>query len=162
MPTIFLSLGSNIGDRKKFLLNAINSMKTKVDITAVSSFYLTEPWGNENQNSFINICVKGDTQLPAEELLRFIKSIESTLGRTAGEKWGPREIDIDILFYGRETISSGGLEVPHPHLAERAFVLVPLSEIAPDFVHPSLKKSVGELVELIDKTGVKRLDDDKI
>lgn len=161
MSNVYLSLGSNIGDRKKFLLNAIDALKAGVGVSDVSSFYETEPWGNERQSNFINACVKVETDLSPPKLLRFIKSIESELGRSQSEKWGPREIDIDILFYGDEIISSGGVEIPHPHMAGRAFVLVPLAEIAPQFVHPVLKKTISELAETIDKKGVNRLADDE-
>lgn len=157
MATVYLSLGSNIGDRQEFLKRAHAKLGGKITDIVSSSVYETEPWGNKDQESFLNICLRGRTSLSPEGLLDFIKSVEKNLGRSHNQKWGPREIDIDILFYGNEAIKSAGLEIPHPHIAERAFVLVPLAEIDPGFVHPGLKKSVGELTNLIDVRGVKRL-----
>lgn len=157
MATIYLSLGSNIGDRQEFLETAIAKLGSKITDIVSSSVYETEPWGNEDQESFLNICLRGQTSLSSEELLGFIKSVEKNLGRSHNQKWGPREIDIDILFYDNESIKSASLEIPHPYIAERAFVLIPLAEIAPGFIHPILKKSIGELASLIDTSGAKRL-----
>lgn len=105
------------------------------------------------------MCVSGQTTLEPEQLLEFLKSIETESGRSHAEKWGPREIDIDILFYDDEIIEKNGLKIPHPNIAQRAFVLVPLVGIAPDLVHPLLKKTVAELAGSIDSSGVEKLAD---
>lgn len=156
MTNLYLSLGSNVGDRKKFLDSAVEKLHGKISDIIASSMYETEPWGNLNQPQFLNMCLGGQTDLKPGELLEFIKSIESSLGRKHTEKWGPREIDIDILFYGDGVIDTSGIEIPHPFVAERAFVLIPLAEIAPDFKHPVLKKTVKELAESIDGSGVRK------
>ena len=102
------------------------------------------------------------TSLPPEELLNIIKGIEKELGREKGEKWGPRIIDIDILFYGEKIINSPSLTIPHPYLHERAFVLIPLTEIAPEFAHPVLKKKVKELKEKVAEEEVKKWEEEKM
>lgn len=155
MTQIFLGLGSNLGDRQRFIDQAIDFLAGKVEVIARSKTYETAAWGKTNQPKFLNLCLAGQTALSADELLDFIKDVEAESGRKPSEKWGPREIDIDILFYGSENINKPGLAIPHPHMHERAFVLVPLNEIAPSFTHPVLKKSIAELTKNIDKTGVK-------
>lgn len=157
--TVYLSLGSNIGDRQAYLSGAIDKLKEKLENIKTSPIYETEPWGYTDQASFLNMCLRGQTTLEPDQLLKFLKSIESESGRSHAEKWGPREIDIDILFYDEEIVDVGGLKIPHPHIAERAFVLVPLAEIAPDLAHPVLKKTIAELAESIDSSGVERLAD---
>lgn len=157
--TVYLSLGSNIGDRWAYFSAAINKLQEKIEDINKSSIYETKPWGKTDQPSFLNMCVSGRTTLEPDQLLRFLKSIEAESGRSHAEKWGPREIDIDILFYEDEILDKDGLKIPHPHIAERAFVLVPLAEVAPDFVHPVLKKTVSELAGSIGSSGVERLSD---
>lgn len=157
MAKIYLSLGSNIGDKHKFLNDALKSLEPHIKLQEISSLYQTAPWGKTDQPAFLNMCVAGETSLLPLELLSFTKSIETQLGRTRTEKWGPREIDIDMLFYDDEVIKSPGLEVPHPHLSERAFVLIPLAEIAPEFKHPVLDKSMAALAESIDSSGVTKV-----
>jgi 2-amino-4-hydroxy-6-hydroxymethyldihydropteridine diphosphokinase len=151
----YLSLGSNIGDRQKYLKQAIEELSQHLDDVKVSSVYRTEPWGNENQAEFLNLCLSGNTLLNPEELLRFVRSIEKGLGRTHKEKWGPREID--ILFYGDKIINTPTLEIPHPFISERAFVLVPLAEIAPNLIHPVLKLPISKLASEIDASGVRKI-----
>ncbi len=111
------------------------------------------------QPAFLNICVVGKTGLSPEDLLLKLKSVEKRLGRSGGKKWGPREIDIDIIFYGSHVVGADGLKIPHPQMSERAFVLVPLNEIAKDFIHPTINKSVSELLSSTDKKGVKKADE---
>lgn len=156
MAKIYLSLGSNIGNRKNFLDSAIELLKIKIEIKETSSLYETDPWGKTKQPKFLNMCISGETSLKPAELLNFIHETEIHVGRTPTFKWGPREIDIDILFYDHKVITEEGLEIPHANLHERTFVLVPLVEIAGDYVHPKLKKSVSDLLEQIDASGVKK------
>lgn len=157
MAKIYLGIGSNVGDRQNFIKNALSALSEQVQIEDISSIYRTEPWGNQDQPEFLNVCAGGSTTLPPKELLAFIKSVESVLGRTHSEKWGPREIDIDILFYNDEVVKFPGLNIPHPYLAERAFVLIPLAEIAADFVHPVLQSSISELASKVDSQGIERV-----
>lgn len=154
MAQICLSLGSNIGDRENFIKSAIELLKMKVEIQKISSLYETAPWGKTKQPNFLNICLLGETDLKPAELLEFIHETETHVGRTPSFKWGPREIDIDILFYDHQIINTEGLMIPHPHLAERAFVLVPLADIVPKYKHPVLKKTINQLAGEIDTSGI--------
>lgn len=154
MAQICISLGSNIGDRENFIKSAIELLKMKVEIQKISSLYETAPWGKTKQPNFLNICLLGETDLKPAELLEFIHETETHVGRTPSFKWGPREIDIDILFYDHQIINTEGLTIPHPHLAERAFVLVPLADIVPKYKHPVLKKTIHQLADEIDTTGI--------
>lgn len=154
MAQICLSLGSNIGDRENFIKSAIELLKMKVVVQKISSLYETAPWGKTKQPNFLNICLVGETDLEPDELLEFIHETETHVGRTPSFKWGPREIDIDILFYDHQIVKAESLIIPHPHLEERAFVLVPLAEIAPKYKHPVLKKTIDQLAGEIDISGV--------
>lgn len=156
MHTVFLSLGSNLGDRKHALIHARAIVSTQFTDVRVSSIYETEPWGNTDQPRFLNFCLSGKTELTPTELLAFIKQTEVKLGRQKRDKWGPREIDIDILFYDQEVIDSPELQIPHPDIDKRAFVLVPLSEIAPDFIHPILGKTIAQLKDAVDTNTVSK------
>lgn len=156
MAKIYLSLGSNIGNRENFLSSAIELLKMKITIEKTSSLYETEPWGKTKQPKFLNMCISGETSLSPTELLDFIGETEIHVGRTPTFKWGPREIDIDILFYDDQLIAEKNLEIPHPNLHERAFVLAPLNEIASEYVHPVLEKSIHKLLDQIDASGVER------
>ncbi len=137
MTHVFLQLGSNIEDRLANLDEAIEELK-KLDITIVneSSNYDSEPWGKEDQATFLNKSIEIKTDLEPVELLTTLKSIETKMGRTKTEKFGPRKIDLDILYYGNQVIDSDHLTLPHPLLRERNFVLTPLDEIASDFEDP--------------------------
>ena len=144
---IYLGLGSNIGEREANLHAALEKLSAVLTIEKVSSIYETEPKHVLAQPHFLNMALKGKTDLNARGLLQFIKKIEQEMGRLGGERFGPRIIDIDILFYGQEIVDEPDLVIPHPRLALRAFVLAPLNDIAPDLRHPILKVSVRELLK---------------
>lgn len=156
MSQVYLSLGSNIGNRREFINRALNSIGGFCKITKISPIYETEPWGKTDQPKFLNLCLEAETSLEPEQLLKKLKKAEQALGRTKTDKWGKREIDLDILFYEDRVLNSAYLVLPHPRIEERAFVLVPLAEIAPDFIHPILKKPIRELVKNIGSEGVKQ------
>ncbi|MBF0329090.1 MAG: 2-amino-4-hydroxy-6-hydroxymethyldihydropteridine diphosphokinase [Nitrospirae bacterium] len=148
MAIAHIGIGSNMGDKKANCLNAIEALKTHgVAIKKISSFYETEPWGIKDQPSFINAALEAETVLSPLELLETMKSIEAGLGRTETIKWGPRIIDLDLLFYDDLVLRTDILEIPHPHLYKRDFVLMPLNEIAPMKKDPVSSKSVSELKE---------------
>ena len=151
---VYLSLGTNVGNRPANLKQALSSLAPQMMIRAKSNVYETPPWGYTEQDKFLNQAVKATTYLEPEQLLKHIKRLETALGRTATFQYGPRLIDIDILFYDDLIIDSPPLTVPHPHLHERGFVLLPLMDIAPDLLHPALKKSVREMLESCDVEGI--------
>ena len=148
---VFLGLGSNQGDRAEQIRKATALVVQYIGkIAKKSPVYETEPWGNPGQEPFLNQVIMVNTVLDPRALLEAIARIEKEMGRQRKEKWGPRVIDLDILFYGKRIVRDKGLDIPHPELHKRAFVLVPLMEIAPDWEHPVLKKPVDELYMLCD------------
>ena len=155
MSNVYLGLGTNLGDRKQNISKAIEAISLKMSISKQSSLYETTAWGYTDQPNFLNQVIQVDTNLSPLRLLNFLKKTEVELGRVENFRYGPRLIDIDILFYDDLIKTTSRLQIPHPMIPERVFVLVPLNEIAPGFVHPVLKKTIAELLaELPNKTGV--------
>ena len=152
---VYLALGTNLGDRPANLRAAIQALPPSIIHRQSSSIYETPPWGVEDQPAFLNMAVRCETTLEPEALLKHIKQLEIQLGRQQSYRWGPRLIDLDILFYDDLILNTAQLIIPHPRLHERAFVLVPLAEIAPDFIHPVLKKSIRELRANVNTEGIK-------
>lgn len=154
----FLSLGTNIGDRLDNLKNAIHELSSvsEIRIEKLSSIYETDPVGFVDQDPFLNMAVKVSTSLSAEELLKQCQHIESTLGRVRVIRWGPRIIDLDILLYNKENIEMETLQVPHPRMVERAFVLIPLLEIDRSLTLPNSHAPLAAILdEISDKEGVR-------
>ena len=159
MIDVFLLLGSNLGNRKLFLDEAIKYIEEQIaPVVNTSSVYETQSWGKTDEPDYLNQVLKLHTILPAHEVLQRALAIEQQMGRRREVKWGSRTIDIDILFYGDAIIDEPGLQVPHPHLHKRSFTLAPLVEIAPDFLHPVLGKNILQIKnELIDNLIVKKV-----
>ncbi|MFK7773816.1 MAG: 2-amino-4-hydroxy-6-hydroxymethyldihydropteridine diphosphokinase [Saprospiraceae bacterium] len=144
--TIYLHTGSNLGDRIAHLAKACEMIEKQIGkISNQSRLYETEAWGMKDQPDFINQALEVQTELIPEEILSHIKKIEKEIGREENKKWHERIIDIDILFHGDTILSTEKLKIPHPHCHERMFVLIPLMEIAGDFVHPTLNLTIEEL-----------------
>jgi len=161
MPFLVLSLGSNLGKagskngRKYNLSQAIKSLKNDMQLENQSSIYETEPEGLTEQPKFLNLVLGLKTEFTPQKCLEKIQQIETNLGRERTVKNGPRTIDLDIIFYDQSIVIEKDLIIPHPRMHQRAFVLVPLAEILPDYIHPVYQKTVAELVKVIDTKGVK-------
>jgi 2-amino-4-hydroxy-6-hydroxymethyldihydropteridine diphosphokinase len=145
----YIGLGSNLGDKKSNIQKVIDIIREKKILKEikVSSLFLTEPVGKKEQPDFLNLVIKGKTELGPFELLSSLLEIENNLGRKRKEKWGPRQIDLDILFYGDIILNQENLVIPHPELPNRRFVLVPLMELSPDLKHPLLNKNIRQLLK---------------
>lgn len=148
--TIYIGLGSNLGDRVARLREAVVRLSQIIDVTRVSRLYVHAPLGYVSDDAFINAVVEGRTTLKPLDLLAELQKIERAMGRRRGIQYGPRPIDLDILFYGAAQMESLELTIPHPRLAERAFVLKPLAEIAPNLMHPVLYYTITQLLSNVD------------
>ncbi len=149
MNTYYLHLGSNKGNRTAYLTDAIKHISTKIgEIKEQSSIYQTEPWGKKDQDEFLNMAIKVTSNLEPVDVLSSIKNIEKSMGVEKREKWGPRIIDIDILYCNDLILEQENLVIPHPHIYERNFVLIPLMEIAGEFIDPVKGISIEELFDL--------------
>jgi dihydropteroate synthase/2-amino-4-hydroxy-6-hydroxymethyldihydropteridine diphosphokinase len=157
LHTIYLALGTNLGNRAANLRSALAGLSPEVRVRRASSVYQTEPWGYLAQPAFYNQVVEAETGLSPDDLLAFLKRVESDLGRQPTFRNGPRVIDLDVLFYGDESVSTEHLTIPHPGVALRAFVLTPLADLVPDLVHPLLGQPVRELLAQVDSSGIKRI-----
>jgi 2-amino-4-hydroxy-6-hydroxymethyldihydropteridine diphosphokinase len=154
MHHVYLSLGSNLGDRECNLEESTRQISEFAVIKKSSGIYETEPWGLKDQPRFLNQVILVETKLAPEELLSHLKTIEQKMGRKKTVHYGPRLIDLDILFYDDLLLKTPDLIIPHPHITERAFVLVPLAEIAPNMIHPQHNKTIRELLKAVEKSSV--------
>ncbi len=154
MSVVYIALGTNLGDRLSNLHSAIESLSPELRVTRKSTIYETPPWGYEKQPAFLNMVIEAETSLEPCALLSYLKKQENELGRVESFHYGPRQIDLDILFYDDLVLEEDELQIPHPRLHERAFVLVPLVDITPDLEHPLLKKTVNELLKDVDTSEI--------
>jgi len=152
---IYLSLGTNLGNRRANLSQAVSLLPPQMMVKTKSKVYETPPWGYTEQDDFLNQVVKATTYLEPEPLLKHIKRLEVAMGRKASFKYGPRLIDIDILFYDDLVLETPSLNIPHPQLHERGFVMIPLMDIAPDLIHPAKRRSIRELMAFCNTSGIR-------
>jgi 2-amino-4-hydroxy-6-hydroxymethyldihydropteridine diphosphokinase len=156
VSTVYLGLGANLGDRERNLSAALRRLEPLVRVEAVSALYETDPVP-DGQPPYLNAACRAVTGLQPRGLLRHVKEVEREIGRRSSERWAPRPIDIDLLLYDDLTVEEDGLRVPHPELANRPFVLVPLADVADGVRHPQLGRTIGELAEEADRSGVRLL-----
>jgi 2-amino-4-hydroxy-6-hydroxymethyldihydropteridine diphosphokinase len=156
--SVFISLGSNLGDRPKNLESAIVRMQAKVEVTLVSKIYETPPWGVLDQPAFLNQVLQGSTDLSPFKLLTFLKNIEKEMGRKRSIRFGPRLIDLDILLYNQLLIDTPRLTIPHKRMCERAFVMVPLSDIDTKLIVPGTHRTIEEYLQLMDTSSIIQVD----
>ena len=167
MDDVFLGIGSNVGNRARFIQAALRKLRetASVRIVKISSIYETEPVGVKEQDSFLNAALQAQTSLSVRDFHGRIKSIEREVGRLERVRWGPREIDLDILLFGQQVVDEANLKIPHPEMQKRRFVLQPLAEIGADVIHPVIGKTMKELLlECVDPSAVElsRTDTDII
>lgn len=148
MKTVYLLTGSNVGNRLSYLKQAVWHLKQheSIELSELSAIFETAAWGKTDQASFYNQALQLQTDLLAEDLLDLVLRIEKELGRERKKRWGPRVIDIDIIFYGMEIVNKRDLKIPHPRMQDRRFVLAPLADISREIMHPVLQKNIGELL----------------
>ena len=158
MNIVYLALGSNLGDRLANLRAALDALEPEVQALAESGIYETPPWGYTEQPAFLNMALKAETELEPRKLLKHLKKIEAGLGREVSFRYGPRKIDLDILFYEDLILNDEALVIPHPRLHERAFVLVPLADVAADFIHPVLHQTVKDMLAEVEAGAIFRID----
>ncbi len=147
MPLCYIAFGSNVGNRIDYILKAINLLKNYGQIRNISTIYISQPWGNTEQEEFLNGVLEFSTTLDPINLLKNLKDIEQKVGRKARQRWGPREIDLDILLYENHIIKFSFLQIPHLYLTVRDFFLFPLLEISPNLTHPITKRRLKEYAE---------------
>ena len=155
MNTVYISLGSNLGDREQALHDAIERMPPKINPIALSNIYETPPWGYTHQPNFLNQVIEAHTPLKHLALLEELKRIEAEMGREPNFRLGPRIIDLDILFFNRDIFVSDILSIPHKELCNRAFVLIPLLDIAPDWIHPETGETIKSIAGRMDSSSIK-------
>lgn len=155
MTDVYLALGSNVGDSRTLINNAVKLLSTGLKDIEQAPVYRSSAVGYTDQPDFLNTAIRGRTDLSPNELLKFIKDTEKKVGRVASFRWGPREIDIDIIFYGDQVIISERLVIPHPRFAERDFVLQPLFDLNPSLVDPASRLSIRQLLERLDTHSIK-------
>nr|WP_319388739.1 2-amino-4-hydroxy-6-hydroxymethyldihydropteridine diphosphokinase [uncultured Cohaesibacter sp.] len=155
---VFISLGGNIGDPAITIEDTLSTLSSQKGVRVISRspYYITPPWGNTNQAEFVNACAVLKTTLSAPDLLKTCLAVEKSMGRVRDTHWGPRIIDIDLLTYGDAVINEDNLQIPHPYMTERAFVLVPLRDLAPDFSLNGVP--IDTMLERLDQSGIIRLD----
>ena len=152
--TVYLALGSNLDDRLGNLKQAVAALSPQLEVKTKSRVYETPPWGYTDQPAFLNQALKAITYVEPGPLLKHLKRLEVALGRVPSFQNGPRLIDIDVLFYDDLVLDTPPLILPHPHLHERGFVLMPLNDIAPDLLHPTIRKTVREMLAACDTSGI--------
>jgi 2-amino-4-hydroxy-6-hydroxymethyldihydropteridine diphosphokinase len=165
MARVFLGLGSNLGNRLLSLRSAVSGVANLpgTRVLRASSIYETEPYGEKEQPDFLNAVIEIETTLPAENLHRMLKEIEHEAGRIKRTKWGPREIDIDILFFGTQQIRTAALTLPHPGVEQRRFVLEPLAELSREFTDPETNMTVSEMLQrCTDRSSVRKYPEELI
>ena len=158
--TAWFGLGGNVGDRMANLAHALALLSQSCVSVASSSVFETPPWGDLDQPSFLNLVARGTTWLEPGSLLARVKEVERIVGRRPTRRWGPRVVDVDILSYGNLVVSMDALEIPHPRMAERAFVMIPLADLDPDWVHPATGATASVLVNALsaqEREGVVRV-----
>ncbi|MBT3189097.1 MAG: 2-amino-4-hydroxy-6-hydroxymethyldihydropteridine diphosphokinase [Anaerolineae bacterium] len=154
MKTTYIALGTNLGDRLANLRSAIESFAPELRVTRESTIYETPPWGFTDQPAFLNMVIEAETNLDPRALLVYLKKKEDELGRVKNFRNGPRLIDLDILFYDDLIMNEENLIIPHPRLHQRAFVLMPLADIAPELEHPLIEKTIIELLQDVDTSEI--------